>query len=273
MHPERWKRVKEVLDVSLGLAPAERVAYLTRVCETDGDLREEVESLIEAYEADHELLEKPALPEPPDPMLGARLGAYELMERIGSGGMGWVYRAVRVDEAFHKEVAIKVVRRGLDLERVVRQFRRERQITASLEHPNIASLIDGGTTSEGLPYFVMEFIRGKPIDRYCEEMALSARSRLELFATVCGAVQFAHERGVVHRDIKPANILVTGSGIPKLLDFGIAKILNPESASLRPGIHRDHRAGHDPGVCQPGTAQRRDGYRGIGRLFPRRAAV
>jgi Tol biopolymer transport system component len=234
MHPERWKRVKEVLDVSLGLAPAERVAYLTRVCETDGDLRDEVESLIEAYEADHELLEKPALPEPPDPMLGARLGAYELMERIGSGGMGWVYRAVRADEAFHKEVAIKVVRRGLDLERVVRQFRRERQITASLEHPNIASLIDGGTTSEGLPYFVMEFIRGKPIDRYCEEMALSVRSRLELFATVCGAVQFAHERGVVHRDIKPANILVTGSGTPKLLDFGIAKILNPESLSSGP---------------------------------------
>ena len=228
MHPERWKRVKEVLDVSLGLAPAERVAYLTRVCETDGDLRDEVQSLIEAYEADHELLENPVLPEPPDPLLGVRLGAYELVERIGSGGMGWVYRAIRVDETYHKEVAIKVVRRGLDLERVVRQFRRERQITASLEHPNIASLIDGGTTSEGLPYFVMEFIRGKPIDYYCEELALPVRGRLELIATVCSAVQFAHERGVVHRDIKPANILVTGSGIPKLLDFGIAKILNPD---------------------------------------------
>src|SRR6476646_9254002 len=107
MHPERWKRVKEVLDVSLGLAPAERVAYLTRVCETDSDLREEVQSLIEAYEADHDLLETPPLSQPSDPMLGARLGAYELVERIGSGGMGWVYRAIRADEVFQKEVAIK----------------------------------------------------------------------------------------------------------------------------------------------------------------------
>jgi Tol biopolymer transport system component len=228
MHPERWKRVKEVLDVSLGLAPAERGAYLTRVCETDSDLREEVESLIEAYEADEALLEKPPMPEPVDAMLGARLGAYELVERIGSGGMGHVYRAVRADDLFDKEVAIKVVRRGLDLERVVRQFRRERQISASLEHPNIATLIDGGATEDGLPYFVMEFIRGKAIDRYCDEMGLTRRARLELFATVCGAVQFAHERGVIHRDIKPGNILVTGAGTAKLLDFGIAKILNPD---------------------------------------------
>jgi Tol biopolymer transport system component/serine/threonine protein kinase len=228
MHPERWKRVKEVFDVSLGLGPAERVAYLTRVCETDSDLRDEVESLIQAYEADHELLEKPPLPEMPDPMLGVRLGNYELVERVGSGGMGQVYRAIRADEAFHKEVAIKVVRRGLDIERVVRQFRRERQISASLEHPNIAALIDGGTTDEGMPYFVMEFIRGKPIDTYCDEMELTTRARLALFATVCDAVQFAHERGVIHRDIKPGNILVTAAGSPKLLDFGIAKILNPE---------------------------------------------
>ncbi len=228
MHPERWKRVKEVLDVSLGLAPGERVAYLTRVCDTDSDLREEVESLIQAYEADQDMLEKPPLRETVDPMIGARLGAYELVERIGSGGMGQVYRSIRADDTFRKEVAIKVVRRGMDLERVVRQFRRERQITASLEHPNIAALIDGGTTEEGLPYFVMEFIRGQPIDLYCDEMGLTKRDRLQLFATVCGAVQFAHERGVVHRDIKPANILVTSAGVPKLLDFGIAKILNPE---------------------------------------------
>src|SRR3954447_17839563 len=193
MDPDRWKRIKEVLDVSLKLDHAERGAYLTRVCETDSDLREEVESLIEAYESDQEMLETPPLPIQADPMLGARLGAYQLVEQIGSGGMGEVYRAVRADHAFEKEVAIKVVRRGLDLERVVRQFRRERQITASLEHPNIASLIDGGTTDEGLPYFVMEFIRGKPIDIYCDDMGLSTRERLELFASVCRAVQFAHE--------------------------------------------------------------------------------
>src|SRR5262249_40608264 len=142
MHPERWKRIKEVLDVSLRLQPGERAEYLTRVCEADTEMREEVESLLEAHAASDEFLETPAIQEPPDPFLGARLGAYEVAQLIGHGGMGSVYRGVRVDEAFHKEVAIKIVRRGLDLDRVVRQFRRERQIAASLEHPNIASLID-----------------------------------------------------------------------------------------------------------------------------------
>jgi len=231
MHPERWKRIKEVLDVSLRLKPGERDAYLTRVCETDSEMREEVESLLEAHQAGGEFLETPALTEPSDPIVGVRLGAYEVIELIGHGGMGSVYRGVRADEAFHKEVAIKIVRRGLDLDRVVRQFRRERQITAHLEHPNIATLIDGGTTPEGLPYFVMEFIRGKPIDFYCRDERLSIRSRLDLFATTCSAVQFAHDQGVVHRDIKPGNILVTSHGIPKLLDFGVAKILNPDILS------------------------------------------
>src|SRR6185436_9116596 len=179
-----------------------------------------------------DFLEKPLFQAPADPVLGTRLGAYQVVELIGNGGMGSVYRAVRVDEAFQKDVAIKVVQRGLDLDRVVRQFRRERQIAASLEHANIATLIDGGTTKEGLPYFVMEFIRGKPITQYCDEMKLKSRERLELFATVCAAVQFAHNFGVIHRDIKPGNVLVTSRGIPKLLDFGVAKILNPE---LLPG--------------------------------------
>ena len=231
MHPERWKRIKEVLDVSLRLEPADRGPYLDRACESDHELRQEVESLIEAHEATGEFLETPALQEPPDPMLGVRLGAYEVIELIGTGGMGSVYRGLRVDEAFHKEVAIKIVKRGLDLDRVVRQFRRERQITASLEHPNIATLIDGGTTREGLPYFVMEFIRGKPIDSYCAELGLKTRGRLELFAAVCAAVQFAHNFGVIHRDIKPGNILVTSGGVPKLLDFGVAKIVNPDILS------------------------------------------
>ena len=231
MHPERWKKIKEVLDIALRLDPAERGAYLTRACEDDTEMRQEIESLLEAHEASGEWLEKPALQEPADAVIGARLGAYEVVELIGHGGMGSVYRGVRIDEAYQKEVAIKVVKRGLDLDRVVRQFRRERQIAASLEHPNIATLIDGGTTAEGLPYFVMEFIRGKPIDVYCDEMGLKTRSRLELFATVCAAVQFAHNFGVVHRDIKPGNLLVTKSGVPKLLDFGVAKILNPDVLS------------------------------------------
>ena len=182
MHPERWQRIKEILDVSLRLEPAERAAYLTRACEGDTEMREEVESLLEAHAATGDFLEKPRFQEPADPVLGARLGAYEVVELIGNGGMGSVYRGVRVDEAFHKEVAIKVVQRGLDLDRVVRQFRRERQISASLEHPNIATLIDGGTTAEGLPYFVMEFIRGKPIHVYCDEAGLKTAGAA---GTVC----------------------------------------------------------------------------------------
>jgi eukaryotic-like serine/threonine-protein kinase len=228
MHPERWRQIKEILDVSLSLDPAEREEYLTRVCESDRELRVEIDSLIEAHQDAGDLFDTPPMAESSDPMLGARLGAYQIVECIGSGGMGSVYRAVRADDLFRKEVAIKIVHRGLDLERVVRQFRRERQITASLNHPNIATLIDGGATPDGLPYFVMEFIHGKPIDTYCEEHGLSVRERLQLFVPVCAAVQFAQERGVVHRDIKPGNILVTSSGVPKLLDFGIAKILNPE---------------------------------------------
>src|SRR6516164_969798 len=135
MHPERWQRIKEILDISLRLEPNERPAYLARACEGDVELREEVDSLLEAHAATGDFLELPVMKEPADPVLGARLGAYQVVELIGNGGMGSVYRGVRVDEAFHKEVAIKVVQRGLDLDRVVRQFRRERQIAASLEHP------------------------------------------------------------------------------------------------------------------------------------------
>jgi Tol biopolymer transport system component len=229
MSPERWRRIKEILDVSLRLEPSEREDYLARTCQSDRELRDEVESLIEAHEAAGDLFETPAAaPVSRDPLLGARLGSYQIDELIGSGGMGSVYRAFRADDVFHKEVAIKIVHRGFDLERVVRQFHRERRITASLDHPNIASLIDGGATPDGLPYFVMEFIHGQPIDLYCEGRGLSIRHRLQLFASVCSAVEFAHRQGVIHRDIKPENILVNSSGTPKLLDFGIAKTLNPE---------------------------------------------
>lgn len=228
MHPERWRRIKEVLDVSLRLARGERAEYLTRVCEGDEELRDEVESLIEAYEEAGDMMETPAPAPPRDPLLGSMLGPYRILDVLGSGGMGSVYRAERADDAFEKEVAIKVVRLGLDRDFMVRHFRMERQIMASLEHPHIARLLDGGATPDGAPYFVMEFIRGVPVDRYCAERRLGVRERLELFETICGAVGFAHGLGVVHRDIKPGNILVTADGAPKLLDFGIAKIVNPE---------------------------------------------
>ena len=156
---------------------------------------------------------------------------YQILKEIGHGGMGEVYRAARVDGIYEKEVAIKFVRGGFDTASVIERFRNERQILASLDHPNIARLLDGGTTDDGVPYLVMELIEGTPIDEYSDQRSLAITSRLELFRQVCGAVQYAHQHLVIHRDIKPGNILVGDDGIPKLLDFGIAKILDPAAGA------------------------------------------
>lgn len=185
--------------------------------------------------------------EAPDPEIGRRIGPYEIRKRIGQGGMGNVYLAARVDD-FKQTVAIKLIRRGLDTEEILKRFERERQVLAAMKHPNIARLLDGGTTGDGLPYFVMEYIEGRPIDEYCDSRKLTTLQRIRLFQQVCAAVQFAHQNAVIHRDLKPSNILVvedptlaspdTPSGRPgrpepqsvtvKLLDFGIAKLTNPE---------------------------------------------
>src|SRR5262245_28756322 len=162
------------------------------------------------------------------PQVDVRVGPYRLIREIGRGGMGTVLLAVRSDDAFQKRVAIKVLRRGMDTDAIVGRFRHERQILASLEHPHIASLLDGGTTDDGLPYFVMEYVDGQLVTDYCDAKALDTTSRLELFRKICAAVQHAHQNLVIHRDIKPANVLVTSDGTPKLLDFGIAKLLNPD---------------------------------------------
>ena len=142
--------------------------------------------------------------------------------------MGTVYLAVRTDEAFQKRVAIKILKRDMDSDTIVRRFRNERQILASLQHPCIAALLDGGSTPEGLPYFAMEYVEGQRIVEYCDDRLLDTSARLELFRKVCAAVQHAHQNLIIHRDIKPANVLVTNDGTPKLLDFGIAKLLNPD---------------------------------------------
>jgi serine/threonine-protein kinase len=168
------------------------------------------------------------LPDPDTQFIGKRVGPYRLIRELGRGGMGVVYLAERADEEFKKRVAVKIIKRGMDTEEIVARFRHERQILASLDHPNIARLLDGGTTADGLPYFVMEHIEGQPIDDYCNTHKLTTNERLGLFRTVCAAVHYAHQNLVVHRDLKPTNILVTEDGTPKLLDFGIAKILNPE---------------------------------------------
>jgi serine/threonine protein kinase len=237
MTPERWQQVREVFDGALALGREERGAYLEKSCVHDPDLRHEVESLLSSdQEAGIAFLNTPAVdlsrPGPfPASRVGRRIGAYNILEEIGHGGMGEVYRAARADGQYEKQVAIKLVRGGYDTAAVLERFRHERQILASLDHPNIARLLDGGTTDEGVPYLVMELIGGTPIDEYCNSHQLSVTERLRLFLQVCSAVQYAHQRLVIHRDIKPGNILVTKEGIPKLLDFGIAKILDPNSGS------------------------------------------
>ena len=160
---------------------------------------------------------------------GERIGAYRLVEIIGTGGMGDVYKAVRDDDQYRAEVAIKLMRADMRNPLSEQRFRNERQILAALDHRNIARLLDGGTTPQGLPYVVMELVAGEPIDRYCDARSLGARERVQLFLQVCAAVSFAHQHLVVHRDLKPNNILVTADGSVKLLDFGIAKLLEPDA--------------------------------------------
>jgi serine/threonine protein kinase len=234
VNPQRWQQIRQVFEHAAALPSQERASYLEQVCAEDLELRTEVESLL-LYQgrAGDDFMQSPAvdLLEPISQSgagrIGQRIGVYLILEGIGYGGMGDVYRAVRADGQYDKQVAIKLVRVGLDAPTLLERFREERQILASLDHPNIARLYDGGTTEDGVPYLVMELIEGTPIDRYCDEHDLGISERLLLFTQVCAAVQYAHQRLVIHRDIKPGNILVTAEGVPKLLDFGIAKILDP----------------------------------------------
>ena len=239
MEPGRWQQVKTALSEAMTLSGPARAAYLGQLGRTDPALRAELESLLQASEdAGSGFLESPAAvllekPSPPSPHAGRRLGPYRLLEEIGCGGMGEVYRAVRVDEEYEQEVAIKLVRAGADAQFVGPRLRAERQILATFQHPNIAGLFDGGTTEEGIPYLVMELIAGQPITDYCDRRQLDVETRLNLFLVVCSAVQYAHQHAVIHRDLKPSNILVTEDGAPKLLDFGIAKILEPGAIPVR----------------------------------------
>ncbi|MBS1807890.1 MAG: protein kinase [Acidobacteria bacterium] len=239
MTPERYRQIKQIFQAVLDIEPKERAAYLAQVCGEDVELRQEVGSLLASHEDAGEFIEIPAAAvitqpyaEPPNTnaAIGQRIGPYQIMRELGHGGMGTVYLATRADDQFKKRVAIKLVRRGMDSDFILRRFRHERQILASLDHPNIARLFDGGTTEDGLPYFVMEYIEGLAIDEYCDRQQLATAERLQLFRTVCSAVQYAHQNLVVHRDLKPSNILITADGTVKLLDFGIAKLLNPEIA-------------------------------------------
>ncbi len=232
MSRDRWLRVKDIVGAALE-TPDARVALIAERCGDDAALRADVESMLQACADASAYLEAPIvslLGDESEPYIGQTFGSYLIEESIGRGGMGTVYLARRADQAFERRVAIKTIRRGMDSDLVVGRFRHERQILASLDHPNIGALFDGGTGPDGLPYFVMEYIDGIPIDRYADDHRLDTSARVELCLPILDAVQHAHERLIVHRDIKPTNLLVTSDGHPKLLDFGIAKILDPESA-------------------------------------------
>lgn len=238
---DEWDRVDELFAAALDLDPDERGAFLDSACEGEPGLRSEVEALLEAAEeadglvarsseAVAEAVTEALARSPSDLPPGHRIGAYRLVRRIARGGMGTVYLARRADGRFEQSVALKVLRRGLDTADVLARFRAERQILASLSHPNIARLLDGGATDDGRPYLVMEHIEGEPVDVYCDQNCLPLEERLRLFRKICEAVSHAHRKLVVHRDLKPSNVLVTEEGEPKLLDFGIAKLLDPDEA-------------------------------------------
>jgi Tol biopolymer transport system component/serine/threonine protein kinase len=238
MPPDRWKRIEELLDALLDLPPGERRAFLERECPDDPALRSEVREILEAGEQPAALLDRPVArvsavvsevsgdTQVPMP---ERVGPYRIERVIGEGGMGTVFLAHRDDGQFDQRVALKLVRRGLHLDsRIVRRFREERQILAALSHPGIARLLDGGIAEDGLPFFAMEYVEGEPITTYCDNRSLGIEERLALFARVCDALAHAHAKQIVHRDIKPSNILVTPDGHPRLLDFGIAKLLDSD---------------------------------------------
>lgn len=235
MRSEDWKRVKEAIADALDLPPNERRRYLDDLA-LSAELRAEADSLLSFEEGSEDLMRVSAVEFAKDfiedtgagSFLGQQVGSYRLIREIGYGGMGVVYLAERADGKFDQRVALKLLKRELNTSALRRRFEHERKILASLEHPNIARLLDAGTTDDRVPFIAMEYVEGVPIDVYCDKYEVGLEKRLDLFRTVCSAVNFAHRNLVVHRDLKPSNILVTEDGVPKLLDFGIAKVLSEE---------------------------------------------
>ena len=222
-----------VFATALAMPEAARVAYLDQACGGDATLRASVEALLRAHLAADGFLpsvsgiRKPAVVTPAraEEQPGDWIGRYKLLQRIGEGGCGVVYMAEQ-EEPIRRRVALKVIKLGMDTKAVVARFEAERQALAMMEHPNIAKVLDAGTTDSGRPFFVMELVRGIPVTKYCDEQSLATEKRLEIFSRICTALQHAHQKGIIHRDIKPSNILVTlhdGVPVPKVIDFGIAK--------------------------------------------------
>ncbi len=234
MTNEQWQQVKDIFSVAVEVAADERDSFIEQESGGDDFIIREVRALLASDEDAVGFIENPAvavsqLIRDETALAGKKIGSYLIEREIGRGGMGAVYLAERADEHFEKRVAIKLIKRGFDTDDIIRRFRHERQILAALDHPNITRLLDGGATDDGLPYLVMDYVKGLPLNRYSEEKHLSVNDRLTLFRQICSAVIYAHQNLIIHRDIKPSNILVTPDGVPKLLDFGIAKLTAPDS--------------------------------------------
>lgn len=237
MDPERWKKISSIYRQAIALEGEARNQYLTEACNDDDDLRKEVDALLavpdeEAVGID-KIVDSAAIDYAERLGTNERIGPYRLSTVIGRGGMGQVFLAERVDQEFDRKVAIKTISWLNATPELIERFRQERQILANLDHPNIARLLDGGSTENNVPYFVMEYVAGQNIIEFCQERKLSHKRKLELFLEICDAVQYAHRNLVIHRDIKPSNILITADGTPKLLDFGIAKLMDSNAAVTR----------------------------------------
>jgi hypothetical protein len=262
MNTERWRRIEALFDQALELPEAERGGFLDDACGDDAGLHRELEALLasaptagaslrSAVVAEVRMLANTAVAA----QVGRRIGPFRLIDLLGEGGMGAVYLAERDDAQFNQRVAIKILSHAVGSPETVARFRDERQILAALEHPNIVRLLDGGSTDDHLPYLVMEHIEGATITRYAEDHQLPLRERVALIRRVCAALQYAHQNLVVHRDIKPGNILVDASGEPKILDFGIAKLLAPVASFERQAHTRTGFAMFTPEYGSPEQAR------------------
>ncbi|MCX6607454.1 MAG: serine/threonine-protein kinase [Acidobacteria bacterium] len=259
---ERFRRIRAVFDGASALPVEQRAAYVREHSAGDGAMELEVGKLLAAVESAKQdgFLAEPAWQRPPvaAPLeTGTWFGPYRMVRRLSEGGMGAVYLVARADDAYQRQAALKLIRPDCLTEGLVRRFHQERQILAQLDHPNIARIVDGGTTSAGLPYFVMDYIDGQHLHKFCLQRRLNVETRLQLFAVVCRAVAYLHANRIVHRDLKPANILVTNEGQVKLVDFGIAKLLaeDPEitrtAPLLTPGYASPEQLRNEP--CGPAS--------------------
>jgi hypothetical protein len=262
VNAECWRRIEVLFDQALACPDAERSSFLAHACTDDPELHRELEAMLERAPTAGSALRRAVATEvrllasgTAAAQVGRRIGRFRLLALLGEGGMGAVYLAERSDAQFSHRVAIKVLSHAVGSPEAVARFRDERQILAALEHPHIVRLLDGGSTEDALPYLVMEHIEGTTITRYAEQHRLSVRARIELVRQVCGALQYAHQNLIVHRDIKPSNILVDATGAPKILDFGIAKLLAPVARFEREARTRTGFAMFTPAYASPEQAR------------------